>query len=70
MPKFTAKDFKDMLQTDIWVIEQILVFPHDPPQRQISEYDEKTGIATIGLVTEDSISVPLQQEGTVCSGLE
>lgn len=62
MAAFTAKDFRDMLQTDMWVIEQIQILPHDPPTETTSEYDEKTGITNHIVKFVTSISMPAQQE--------
>lgn len=62
MTVFTANNFKNMLETDIWVIKQIQVLPEDPPTEITSEYDEQTGITnhTVKFVT--SLSMPAQQE--------
>jgi hypothetical protein len=62
MAVFTAKDFKNMLETDMWVIKQIQFLPEDPPTQTTSEQDEKTGITNFNVKFVTSLSMPAQQE--------
>ncbi len=59
---FTAKNFQDMLETDMWVIKQIQVLPEDPSTETTSEYDAKTGITPSIVKFVTNLSMPAQQE--------
>jgi hypothetical protein len=62
MSVFTTKDFKNKLETDMWVMKQIQLLPEDPPTENTAEYDEKTGITNHTVKFVVSLSMPAQQE--------